>query len=56
MHKRNLARHDRHGLRCGCIDYPTRNAESEARGVWQPKKVLKKILRRRIERGQFMKV
>jgi hypothetical protein len=22
--------------------YPTRNAESEAGGVWQPKKVLKK--------------
>jgi hypothetical protein len=37
-----LAQHDRHGLRCGCVDYPMRNAESEARGVWQPKKVLKK--------------
>jgi hypothetical protein len=25
-----------------CINYPTRNAESEARGVRQPKKVLRK--------------
>jgi hypothetical protein len=37
-----LAQHDRHGLRCGCVDYPMRNIENEARRAQQSKKVFKK--------------